>query len=131
MNGLLFEVQAKEQNHLPDDWHWFRLECFPHGGPRCLYVEVEGAVAPLLTRGKNAGHPNWKKMDKTTRRTIVIPVDEHEGWLLEWERRTGKCPQCLGRGKETASVHYLTGATYQACGKCGGSGSSLAKAARA
>lgn len=32
-----------------------------------------GAVCPEITRGKNKGHPNYRKADKSTMRTVVIP----------------------------------------------------------
>ena len=32
-----------------------------------------GAVCPEITRGKNKGRPNYRKADKSTMKTVVIP----------------------------------------------------------
>ena len=39
-------------------------------------VLVKGSVCPLITQGKNAGKPNYRKADRSTDRTVYLGPEE-------------------------------------------------------
>ncbi len=122
----LFDECAREKLGMPPEWNPYQWEAGPpellnHGGP--LYYRITGAVAPLKTRGPCAGKSrNWQKMDKSTKRTIVIPVPDYDAWCAAWSLRTGKCIECTGRGQVMARWNHLTGMEYRSCHVCRGTG---------
>lgn len=120
----LHEEHAREKQNLPADWRVFRWSCYPQVcGEPTLYYEIEGAVCHArYVKGRRLGRTNWTKLDKTTRRTVVLLVAEHEQWCREWEQRTGKCRECTGAGEVFARWHHETGNTYKPCPRCGGTG---------
>jgi hypothetical protein len=120
----MLELHARELARMPDTWSAFRFECFPKPPePRgTLYYEVEGAVCPLKTAGKGRGQPNYRKMDRATRKTITITVAEQERWETEWAAATGKCPKCMGTGEVFARWAKGEGTTLKPCDPCGGTG---------
>lgn len=83
---------------------------------------IRGAIAPLKTRGKNKGHPNWCKLDKTTLREFITSIPKHEAWKVEWERKNHSCWRCHGQKQIVASISITTGTTYRPCPRCLGSG---------
>jgi hypothetical protein len=120
----MLELHAREIAKLPETWQAFRFECFPHapGARGTLYYEIEGAIAPLKTKGAAAGQPNWRQMDKGTRKTITITVGEHDAWETRWEETTGKCRKCAGTAQVFARWAKGEGATYKPCEACRGTG---------
>lgn len=123
----LLETHAREKGKLPPDWEFYKWRSMPESRQYlepCLYHEITGAVAPIKTKGKNKGRRDWDKMDKATKRVIVITPEEHETWLQEWERKTGKCNRCVGEG-QTVKSFGVGGTTYRECATCKGSGKSL------
>ena len=124
MFGLL-ETHAREKLSItvPPEWKAYKWEAFPDCAREpMLYQELTGGVAPTTTRGKRKGKPNWRKMDKTTKRTVVITVEEHKAWLIEWEKKTGLCSRCEGTGKLLESWSREEGDKYRPCPKCNGTG---------
>jgi len=123
MNGTLLEEHAREKAGMPPGWRAFRYEAFPHTVKvPTQYIEIVGAVVPLRTRGPNIGRPNWRRLDKATRRTIVILPAEHDLWIAEWETATGKCSNCTGSGRTISRVSIVDGTEYAQCAKCKGTG---------
>jgi hypothetical protein len=88
MSVNLLELHAREKLGMPEDWRAYRYECFPkiNGGPT-LYIEVTGIVAPLMEKGRRKGLPDWRHEDKASRRKAILPVAEHDQWVLAWSRR--------------------------------------------
>lgn len=123
MNGTLLEEHAREKVGMPPEWKAFRYECFPHGAQvPTQYIEIKGAIAPLKTRGPHTGRPNWRQLDVTTLRTVIILNTEHDRWVLQWEEVTGKCSECTGTGQRISRVSIADGTEYVPCAKCKGSG---------
>src|SRR3990167_4536208 len=114
MKGL-WTQHAIEKAGLPAAWEAHRLECFPKMQDT-LYVEVSGMVAPL----KKNGCPNWRNGDRSTEKTVVITITEHDIWVAGWEIRTGKCSNCEGNGRELYQWDSKTGSEYRPCCKCNG-----------
>ena len=120
----LYEEHAREKAGLSNEWQAYRFETFPHTG-EALYIEVTGAVAPQKQRGKYKGRPNWRKLDKSTLATIVLPMIEHTAWVRDWEARTEKCSRCVGEGQVMASYSVESGMTYKECPMCQGTGQKI------
>ena len=122
MNLGLLEIHAAEKISAHPLWKCFRFECFPKSQMETLYVEVTGAVcAATYSRGKREGQINWSKRDRSTERTVIITPAEHTKWLIEWEKRTGLCSHCEGKGQVFHSWNHLSGTTYRTCPVCNGS----------
>lgn len=103
----------------PSDWHWFELRGVGER-PNHAFL-VRGGVAPLLTRGKNKGHHNWRLLDKSTVREFVVTPADLEARTLKWEQETGSCHRCGGDGQELASCG-IRGNTYRDCSRCKATG---------
>lgn len=66
---MTLEERAAEIAGVPD-WHAWLFERI-EGGVLCT-----GAVCPLITRGKRKGEPNFKKADKSTKKTVFVPSEK-------------------------------------------------------
>lgn len=60
-----------EKTGLPG-WTAFRMMAVQGG------VMLEGGCFPLISKGKNKGKPNWRKMDKKTRRMLFLDDAEFD-----------------------------------------------------
>ena len=119
----LAELHAREKTGMPENWCLYRWEIFPKSGrEKPLYYQVTGMVAPMKTKGKYKGDHNWRAGDKTTERVVILPVSEHDAWVAEWEKKTGNCSNCTGKGQTLAKWSVANGAEYRTCSKCNGSG---------
>lgn len=118
----LAELHAREKAAMPDTWAIHTWECFPKSTDKTLYYQVTGIIAPLKTKGKNKGAPNWRAGDKTTERTVILTVAEHEAWIAGWELKTGLCSNCLGEGQTLKSWTIANGPEYRQCVECQGTG---------
>jgi hypothetical protein len=111
----IVETHAREKAGMPPEWQVWRFKWLPdqpHPDIQC-YMELAGAIAPEFKSGPRKGRTNWKAKDPATIRVVVITKAEHGAWLVEWERKTGKCAECVGIG---VSVWKRT------CRKCEGTG---------
>ena len=120
----LMETHAREKANMQPEWRAYKWKCYPQDASETIYYEITGITAPLKTKGVNKGRPNWDKGDKTTLRIVNILVDEHDNWVNEWEKRTGKCSECTGSGK-TIKSSGIEGTTYRTCKRCNGTGKSI------
>ena len=117
MNLDIVEAKLRKIHDLGDGWHvrqWKALGRPPIG------VEFEFAQCPLVTRGKNKGKPNWRKV--TQCRTVSVSVEAGDRWTAEYETETGLCNVCMGAGEEFARWNVDTGTKMRTCRRCGGSG---------
>lgn len=116
----LYEEHARAKEQVSPDWHLFSWECFPKSGREpTLYVQVRGAVCKVtFQRGRRKGQMNWGRREKSTERTVILPVADHEKFCEEWEKRTGLCRNCTGEGKVFASWNHITGTKYRPCARC-------------
>lgn len=117
----LLEVHAKEKIQAPPGFAFWLFESLPESGPAQV-IKLTGAVAPMKTRGQGKGRPNFRKLDPATRREVYLSVEEHRTWVAEWEKKTGLCSHCQGKGKRPAGWSIETGNRFKPCGACGGSG---------
>jgi hypothetical protein len=115
----LMNEQAKQLNGNVPGWAPYLWEA-ADGANRAIIIT--GAVAPLLTRGKNKGQPNWRTMDRDTVSRVVLSESERHEYCAAWERETGKCSECVGTGEVSNGWSREHGARYKTCPKCNGTG---------
>lgn len=121
MNGHLIEIQARELAGMPENWEVYSWRVIGPPGPAKLY-ELKGCFKPpTFTKGAKVGEPNWAKRDKTSERVLHITPDEYQSWEDAWVKRTGLCPNCMGKGQTVASAG-TGGTTYRECHRCNGAG---------
>jgi hypothetical protein len=120
----LLTEHARELLGMPPEWNAYKYEAIGHTADQkeCKLIRVDGAVAPLKTRGKYKGHPHWDKLDKETEKTAFFTPSEHDEWLRQWEQKTGKCARCVGRGEKMVGWSAANGVSYKPCDKCGATG---------
>ncbi len=113
------EELAREKENMPPTWRVYRWECFPKNGTRTIYLQVSGAVCVVkFSKGKRAGHTNWRMRDKTTERiTHVLPA-ELDAYKAKWEAETGRCMDCFGNGQEWNGWSAAEGTIYRDCRRC-------------
>lgn len=113
----LMDEHARQKLGVSETWFPYHYE---HVDPDLILIT--GMEAPLHERGKNRGHPNFRKGDRATKRKTGFSTREHYQFQCAWERSTGKCANCLGSGKTLASAHVNGDRTYRACFRCNSSG---------
>lgn len=123
MAGMrLLDEHARDRAGLGEQWRPYHYEVVNEPGQPML-VKLIGAIAPPFVRGPRKGTPNWRQMDRATRRTIYITGAENDEWCRAWQERTGKCMECKGCGEVLQSWSAAHGVTMKACNACGGTGS--------
>lgn len=124
----LYTEHARELLGMPPEWDSYHLEAIGHtpDDSATKLIRVTGAVAPMKTRGKYKGLPNWDKRDPATDKTAYFTPEEHDRWVQEWEKKTGKCSDCTGSGKRYAGWSVAEGTTYKPCKTCGETGMAAA-----
>lgn len=120
MSTNFYELHAREKASLPDTWKAYRLECFPKGNERTLYIEVTGMVAPAMKTQPERS--DFKRGDRATKKTVVLPVADHDAWLARWEQANQKCHKCEGSGQELAGWSVSDGNRYRPCSRCKATG---------
>jgi hypothetical protein len=108
----LLELHAMELLNAPRDWRAYRFE------HRLLTTYIEGAVAPVITRGKRKGQRDWKKKGKSS--SIEYSHADHDVWIAAWQERTGLCARCEGRGEVFRRWSKETGTEFRLCPQCNG-----------
>ncbi len=125
---FLLEEHARELANGAPEWGFYRIECLRDNDRELIAAKIVGAVAPPKTRGKYKGQPNWRKMDKTTRRTVYITPVQNDVWCKLWEEKTGKCRECTGSGETFSGWSVRDGTRTRVCSRCGGNGLSVVPA---
>lgn len=117
-----YALHAREKFNLPVDWQIYRWEAKSHD-TKDAYLIVTGAVCTEVYKsGKYKGTKNWDKRDRSTEAVVSLRLDEHRDWLLQWERRTGKCSECCGSGQSWRGWHHIKGNTFKPCKRCDATG---------
>jgi hypothetical protein len=63
---------AKKVKFPEDKWFGWIFSVADQGG-----IFITGAVCPPITRGPRKGEPNYRKHDRTTKRTVYLAVGEY------------------------------------------------------
>jgi hypothetical protein len=118
-----YNLYAHRKLGLPEEWHWFRLEAIGYNLPPAQQATmVEGAVAPISTRGKRKGHRLWRNRDKATEHKFVVTRDTIRSLKAEWEAETGLCHDCAGDGQRSRGWSAAEGTLWEPCPRCGATG---------
>lgn len=107
----LYSEYLREKFNLPSEWQaciWNSHDV-PEG-----YVKIKGGVPVGKTK---KGRTKWAAMAKLD--THFVADADFDTWLLEWEKRTGICSRCEGRG-EVARIDFVNNiTTRRKCSRCG------------
>lgn len=108
----LFAIVAERKVGVPG-WQWFKAEAI---GDCDL---ITGCVpAGVYRSGKRKGMPKFDGKNAT--RVVVTKAEEAQA-AADYERESGRCYRCGGRGETIESIG-LRGKTYRQCGRCQGTG---------
>ena len=114
----LLEEHARESAGMPEAWVAWKYEAIRDEKNECIAIKVTGAVCPTIQRGKRKGSPNFGKADGATNRVVTLGMSSHNQWCDDWEKRTGKCQECLGDGQVFKSWDRVNGVQYKPCQRC-------------
>lgn len=116
----LYEAHARAKAGLGPEFRMARWEGKAATKTKPEHMRVTLMVAPLLDDGRVA----WDYAEQGTRTVVEFSHADHEAYLLQWERDTGKCHQCATGhpGQEFAGWSQARGAEYRVCHRCHGSG---------
>lgn len=116
------EMHAREKGKLPPQWRAYRYRRLPEKSAECLYLGVTGAVVPDKVKGIYKGHPNWRAKERSHEIEIYFTPQEHQDWLLQWERRNNQCHSCEGSGMAVYGWSVADGERRAKCVRCHGTG---------
>jgi hypothetical protein len=66
--------------------------------------------------------PHFYRVSDASGYTVCFDFDVHDRWCEEWQKRTGKCMVCAGKGRKVVACRTRTGAVLKPCSACNGSG---------
>lgn len=107
----LYTEYLREKHSLPIEWQACVWNA--HDAPKG-YVKILGGV-PVGKR--KDGWPRWAARAKLD--THFVADADFQAWLLEWEKRTGLCSRCEGKG-EVERIDFVNKiTTRRKCSRCG------------
>jgi len=114
-------LAARRKLHAPPEWEWFRasvLKPYEHGAT----LVAGGIPARRLNGAPRQGSGRWAGVPV---QECVVTREEMAFEMAEYERTTGRCADCAGRGERVTGAGVRDGVkyrTWQQCRKCAGSG---------
>lgn len=122
----LMTEHAKELLGMPPEWSGYEFEAIGRtANQEAKLLRVKGAVAPPITKGARKGQPNWRKLVKATELEAFFTPSEHNEWCQKWEKKTGLCAECSGKGEVFSSWKSGEGTKFKPCKACAGTGKTL------
>lgn len=107
-------VADRKLGAVVQDFEWYAFECIGDDA-----IKFTGAVkVGVVTKGPRKGRPKFSKESRSVVVTRAEEVVEYE----RFERETGKCGDCMGRGEVFSRWHHIEGVSYRECRKCHRSG---------
>lgn len=93
-----------------------------------LGIIYEGAV-PLgvYKKGKREGQTKWPPAKAC--RTFTVLKAEIDAFRASWEKETGICSACFGKGKNAFRIPAKSDDDYRECKRCQGTGKAAGVAA--
>lgn len=123
MNLNVIERRLKREHGLPENFEFWRWECFPKMA-ETIYIEFEGGeIQAKFKSGPRKGRPNYRTA--INRRTFAVTIDKGAEWERDYVAETGNCLTCTGTGQEWRGWNRETGNKYRPCGKCQATGKAL------
>lgn len=103
---------ARREFKLPEGWEFWQIAAVDNAPPGTRLTRLDGAV-PLAR--KRDGSPNWRKIDKATKRQVFI---DHDAFLRDAEAR-GICTKCWDDPRGVfISWNHKTGSKFKPCERC-------------
>lgn len=119
MNLDIIEAHLTRLHQLPEAFKFYQWEVFPHDKPATT-LRVKGCLADgIKSRGKRKGETKWAKGED---REFYLSLHEVDTLTAAWEKETGKCANCKGKGETIASAGVDIPTTYWQCWECKGTG---------
>ena len=112
-----FNIVARKKLSAPPEWCWFRIEAIKKDGEYTHDAMVTGAVPLGVKKNGDIRWPPEKLSDRVTVRDSEVSAAK-----VEYERETGKCAECGGKGEVLHSVSVAEGRKTKPCKKCGATG---------
>jgi hypothetical protein len=108
-----FEMVARRKLGVGADWRW----C----SSKVVGVDwvIEGGVPRVLKSGPRKGSLTW---NGTALQSCVITKAELQFERSEYEKTSGKCWECQGRGEVVHGWSKDAGTRHKTCSRCGGRG---------
>lgn len=123
----IIERRLRVEHSLPENFHFYKWECFPHNG-KTIYVEYTGAIVNAVYKsGPKKGQPNFSK--STGDREFQVTMEQEARWMADYEQETGNCSSCEGKKQEWAGWSAAEWHKFRECRKCKGSGKAASLAA--
>lgn len=123
----LYAEHAREILGLDDTYQmsaWTSLDSIKKGDPGAPAnrMRIEMMVCPRLDDGRLA----WPMADTKTKKKCTFTNAEHDAWVMEWERKTGKCSLCAPGhpGQEWMGWDHIKGTLLRTCPRCQGTNQS-------
>lgn len=114
-------LAARRKLNAPPEWEWFRasvLKPYAHG-----VTLLHGGIPARRNDGTpRVGKARWTGVAV---QECVVTREEMAFEMSEYERTTGRCADCAGKGERVSGAGVRDGETYRTwkqCCKCGGSG---------
>jgi len=120
MNCAAVGDVIRHLNKLPENFQFYKFECFPKDANRVIYVEFTGGLCRKLKSGKRKGQ--WGYRGATDVRKFAVTIEDGEKMELQYESIFGKCHPCGGKGEVMASWSIADGMVMRMCRRCGGTG---------
>ena len=110
-----FAIGFRRKYALPDNFRIHTIET--HG---CVgYMKVSGiATDKKYTKGKRKGSWNYRGKSET----LTVTDSEIAQFDIDYEKQTGNCARCEGKGEVFAKWSRETGTEHRECPKCKGVG---------
>ena len=110
---------AKRKNG-DEDWQPFSFKVI---GKNMEDTLVTGGIAKIVKTGRNKGKFKWNKDCIETQE--IVTQAEYEAEVERYEKETGNCAECLGRGETLNRItKSIEGNTYipqyKTCKRCNG-----------
>jgi len=121
----LFVEHARELLGMGPDWHmssWRSMDWKKYGFQNPAgRIRITGSCVPSLPDGRLC----WEYEVKGTRKSVMIRNDDHDAWVLAWEKRTGICSTCYSEaqphpGLENMGWDHIKGILLETCRRCKG-----------
>ena len=120
LNGTIHGMIAREVANRPDA-HVVELQMLREEyGDGINATRVTLRDAPLITKGPNAGRPNWRRA--FNEQTMFVTQERIDAWVAEWEA-AGNCATCVNTGEVFVRWNHIDGTTMKPCPKCHGAAS--------
>jgi hypothetical protein len=88
----------------------------------CGWEAIHGGVVFELARELEPEPDNSRKWEEGSEAKVFVSDEEGRREYERYEKDTGNCPECLGKGEVWVGWNKDTGNKYKPCEKCNATG---------